>query len=547
MTGTAALLAGLGVVAIGFGILSALMALLSPFTDPLWIFGNLVVGVALLGAAVFMSLDSIRERARSGGGRRAGKYGTSAIVGTVLGIVILGLLGFLSTRYHTRFDVSEAGVHTLAPQTTELLEGLEEDVEITAFFNESESPPIAGLLDRYAFASERVKLRYVDPNSEPGLVDALGLTTEELAEGVVRFSVASGESTSLSQFSEPDITNALVKLVKSTGKTVYFLTGHNERGITPAPGEQGDFASSPDSFGRAADALVNETYAVEPLLLASLSDVPADASAVVIAGPTRPLIDSELEALRRYVEGGGGLFVALDPRAQTNLYGLLEEWGVLMGDDVVVDRALAVFGQATTPIAQEYDGTHPITEQLREPALFPMVRSIELAEATAARFSVLAKTGEESWAERDLDGWRASGRAEYDELDVMGPVGIAVAGSVRAAGTPPAAHDVHGADDSGGEPPAEGRLVVFGDSDFATNETLDALRNKDLFVNSVNWLAGDVSQITVRPNVSRASSFQMSQDEFRRIQYLSLFVLPEAIAVFGVLTWWLRRKAPGAV
>jgi ABC-type uncharacterized transport system involved in gliding motility auxiliary subunit len=522
------------------------MALLSPFTDPLWIFGNLVVGVSLLGAAVFMSLDSLRERVRSGGGRRAGKYGTSAIVGALLGIVILGLLGFLSTRYHTRFDVSEAGVHTLAPQTTELLEGLEEDVEITAFFNESESPPIAGLLDRYVFASERVKVRYVDPNSEPGLVDALGLTTEELAAGVVRFTVSSGESTSLSEFSEPDITNALVKLVKSTGKKVYFLVGHNERGITPLPGEEGTFAGGPESFGRAADALVNETYAVEPLLLASMEDVPADASAVIVAGPTRPLLEGELAALRRYVEGGGGLFVAIDPRAQTNLYALLEEWGVLMGDDVVVDRALAVFGQATTPIAQEYDGSHPITAPLREPALFPMVRSIELVEATAARFSVLAKTGEESWAERDLEGWRASGRAEYDELDVMGPVGIAVAGSVRAAGIPPAAHNVHGSDETDAERVAEGRLVVFGDSDFASNETLDALRNKDLFVNSVNWLAGDLSQITVRPNVSRASSFQMSQDEFRRIQYLSLFVLPEAIAVFGVLTWWLRRKAPGA-
>ena len=546
MTGTAALLAGLGVVAIGFGILSALMALLSPFTDPLWIFGNLVVGVSLLGAAVFMSLDSLRERVRSGGGRRAGKYGTSAIVGALLGIVILGLLGFLSTRYHTRFDVSEAGVHTLAPQTTELLESLEEDVQITAFFNESESPPIAGLLDRYSFASERVKLRYVDPNSEPGLVDALGLTTEELATGVVRFTMSSGESTSLSEFSEPDITNALVKLVKSTGKKVYFLVGHNERGITPLPGEEGTFAAGPESFGRAADALVNETYAVEPLLLASAEDVPADASAVIVAGPTRPLLEGELAALRRYVEGGGGLFVALDPRAQTNLYALLEEWGVLMGDDVVVDRALAVFGQATTPIAQEYDGSHPITAPLREPSLFPMVRSIELVEATAVRFSVLAKTGEESWAERDLEGWRVSGRAEYDELDVMGPVGIAVAGSVRAAGIPPAAHNVHGNDEADAAPVAEGRLVVFGDSDFASNETLDALRNKDLFVNSVNWLAGDLSQITVRPNVSRASSFQMSQDEFRRIQYLSLFVLPEAIAVFGVLTWWLRRKAPGA-
>lgn len=543
MTGTAALLGGLGIVAVGFGILSALMALLQPFTDPLWIFGNLAVGVALLGASVFMSLDSLRERLRSGGGRRAGKYGTSAIVGTLVGIVILGLLGFLSTRYHTRFDVSESNVHTLSAQTAELLEGLGEELAITAFFNEAESPPIASLLDRYDFASDRVRLRYVDPNVEPALVDSLGLTSEELAAGVVRFEVASGESTSLSEFSEPDITNAIMKLVKSTGKKIYFLTGHNERPIAAGPGADGAFASGTDSYGRAAGTLVNETYAVEPLLLANLAEVPEDASAVVVAGPTRPLLENEVAALSRYVEGGGALFVALDPRAQTNLYDLLAGWGVLFGDDVVVDRALAVFGQATTPIAQEYDGTHPITAPLREPSLFPMVRSVGLVPASASRYSILAKTGDESWAERDLEGWQESGRAEYDERDLLGPVAVGVAGSPPVIGAAAAAHNVHGAEEE--TAPPEGRIVVFGDSDFATNEFIDALRNKDLFINSINWLAGDISQITVRPNVSRASSFHMSQDEFRRIQYLALFVLPEAIAVFGVVTWWLRRKAPG--
>lgn len=553
MTGTAALLAGLGVVAIGFGLLSALMALIQPYTDLTWIVGNLVVGLALLGAATFMSLDTLRERMRSGGGRRAGKYGTSAIVGAILGVVILGLLGFLSTRYHHRFDVSEAGVHTLSPQTLELLEGLEQDVTVTVFFTEAESPPIAALLDRYAYASDRVKLRFVDPNAAPTLVDELGLTSEELARGVVRFSLASGEATALSEFSEPDVTNALLKLVKSTGKKVYFLTGHNERRIEPDPGGEAEWASGPDSFGLAADALQNETYVVEPLLLASREDVPEDASAVVVAGPTRPLLAHEIAALQRYVEGGGGLLVAIDPRARTNLYDLLAAWGIRLGDDVVVDRALAVFGQATTPMAQEYDGAHPITAPLREPAIFPMVRSVELDAAAEADFTVLARTGPESWAERDLAGWRATGRAEYGEEDLLGPVPIGVAGSPRsesAAGgeAEHAAHDPHGGGDAPaeGEGGAPGRLVVFGDSDFATNEFLDALRNRDLFVNSVNWLAGDVGRITVRPNVSRASSFQMSTEEFRLIQYLSLFVVPEAIAIVGVFTWWLRRKAPGA-
>jgi ABC-type uncharacterized transport system involved in gliding motility auxiliary subunit len=533
MTGLAALLAGLGGVAIGFGLLSALIWLLQPYSDLTWIVGNLVIGIVLLGTAVFMSLDSLGERIRSGEGRRAGKYGTSAVVSTILGILILGFLGFLSTRYSARFDVSEAGVHTLAQQTTELLEDLDDTVTITAFFNESEAPPIRDLLDRYDFASEKIELRFVDPNAAPGLVDELGLSTEDLARGLVRFSLPSGEATTLSEFSESDVTNAILKLVKSTGKKVYFLEGHNERPIEASPEDDTKWAKGPDSYGRAAEALVNETYQVEPLLLATQEKVPEDASAVVLAGPTRPLLPNEITALQAYVEGGGALFVAIDPRANTNLYDLLQAWGITLGDDVVVDQQLAVFGQATTPMAGEYDGSHPITALMREPTLFPMVRSVEIDAAAAADYSVIARTGRESWAERDLEGWRKNGRAEYGPDDLLGPVPIAVAGQPRVASEADQALA------------AAGRLVVIGDSDFATNEFIDALRNRDLFVNSINWLAGDIEQISVRPNVSRASSFQMSQQEFRTIQSLSLFVLPEAIAVLGVVTWWLRRKAPG--
>lgn len=532
MTSTAALLAALGGVAIGFGVLLAMMAALQPYTEPLWSLGHIVLGIVLLGTAVLMSLESLRERLRSGGTRRAGKYGSSAILSAVLGILVLGALGYLSTRYTHRFDVSEAGVHTMSPQTKQLLESLDEDVSITAFFIESEAPPVRDLLDRYAYASDRIKLRFVDPNAAPGLVEDLGITTGELARGIIRLSLESGEGTTLSNFTEPDVTNALRKLVMSTDKTVYFLEGHNEREIELTPGAAGSPATGPDSFGRAADALRNETYRVESLLLATREDVPADASVLIIAGPTRALLAGELEAIQRYVEGGGALFVALDPRSQTNLYDLLLGWGIIFGDDVIVDRALAVFGQATTPLAGEYDARHPITSRLREPTLFPQVRSVGLGAAAESDYTVLVKTGPESWAERDLDVWRESGIAELGVDDIPGPVPIAVAGIPRFESV------------AGESAATAGRLVVFGDSDFATNEFIDSLRNRDLFINSVNWLAGDVEQIAVRPNVSRASSWQMSEDEFRRVQYLSLFVLPEVIAILGVVMWWVRRRKP---
>ena len=549
MTGVAALLAGLGLVALAFGLLTALLALLQPVSDPIWIVGNLVVGVVLLAAAAFMSLDTLRERVQSGATRRAGRYGSSAILGAVFGVLILVFVAFLSVRHAHRFDLSEAGVHTLSQQTKDLLAGLEQEVQITAFFEASQAPPVRDLLDRYAFegnadGKDKVELSFVEPNDAPGMVEDLGLTTEDLAQGVVRISLASGEAMTLKEFTEPAVTNALQKLVKSKDKKIYFLEGHNERAIKPDPNDQpvpipgqppapkSPWATGPDSFGRAADALVNETYHVESLLLTSLADVPADAAAVVIAGPTRPFLEGELAAIGRYVERGGAVFAAIDPRAQTNLYPLLQGFGVSLGDDVVVDRRLAVIGQATTPIAQEYDPEHAITKVLHDPTLFPMVRSVELDPAVAAEFSVLVKTGDESWAERDLEAWRETGRAEYTESDLLGPVPIAVAGTPRVASADASV-------ENGEKKP--GRLVVFGDSDFATNEYLDALHNRDLFLNSINWLAGEVESISVRPNVSRASTFEMSEDEFRFLQYLSLLVVPEAIAVLGVLVWWSRR------
>ncbi len=122
---------------------------------------------------------------------------------------------------------------------------------------------------------------------------------------------------------------------------------------------------------------------------------------------------------------------------------------------------------------------------------------------------------------------------------------IAVAGTVTM--------DVQVASYEGEEPPegeaearAEARVVVYGDSDFAaSNQLIEAYRNRDLFVNSVNWLLGDVEAISIRPSRSRASRLELSNEELSQIRYLSLFVLPETIAVLGVFAWWSRRRAPG--
>jgi ABC-type uncharacterized transport system involved in gliding motility auxiliary subunit len=402
--------------------------------------------------------------------------------------------------------------------------------------------PVKALLDRYAYASPRFQVEFVDPQARPGVSRGLGIPDEKLSGGLVHVALGA-ESVQVDEPSEDKVTNALLTLTRRDQKKVYFLTGHNERALA------GETGQGKEGMSFAKEALENERYHVEELLLAAKGDVPADADVVVVAGATRPLHELEHQALDRYVKRGGALLVLLDPRAQTDLYASLEGWGVSVGDDVIVDRVQGLFGRAASPFAAEY-ATHPITQDLREATLFHVARSVTPKDPTGG-FTALAKTSPESWGERDVDLFFQKGRAELGADDLRGPVSLAVAGSVAAdsaaAGAGEKAEEKAGeeAKAEGDAAKAEARLVVFGDSDFATNQLLLEFRNRDLFLNSVNWLLGDVEAISIRPNQARASRLELSQEQFLQIRYLSLFVLPEAIAVLGVLAWWSRRRAPG--
>jgi len=526
------LFGALGGVALLFGIASLLLSALSGaglLWDLGWIWGNFVLGAVLLAAALFSGFDALRERMSSSEARRVGTYGTSAVASTALSLVIVAALGYFAAQNPVRFDWTESGVHSLSDQTRKALAGLERDVRVTALFPRVEQLRIEPVLERYAYASERFQYTLADPNERPDLVEDLGVDRERLAGGLLHVALGD-EETTLDEVTEERITNAIVKITRTGDKKVYFLAGHGERPVEGAP------AAEPEGFSRAAEALANENYAWAPLLLATTGDVPEDADAVVLAGPTRPLLPQETDALGRYLARGGSVLALVDPRSEAGLEAPLAAWGVDLGDDVIVDYLQGLFGRATTPLAAEYPN-HPINEGLREPAMFHLARSVRPALEARERFTEIVRTSPESWGEVDLRG----GRAQKDADDVPGPVPVAVAGRAPGDGAAPDADgDVAAATEGGA-----GRLVVFGDSDFVSNQLIDAYRNRDLYVNSVNWLMGDVEAISIRPATFRASRFNPTQEQFTAIRYLSLFVLPEAIAVLGVLAWWWRRRAPG--
>ena len=135
MTGWPSLCGALGLVFVGFGLLSVLLFVAGAPTDLAWIWANFVIGVLLLGGAITTNFDSLRERMRSGEGRRIGKYGLErgrADADPARDPRRARVSCRTATRQ--RWDASEAGVHSISDQTTKVLEGLDQDVEIVAFY-----------------------------------------------------------------------------------------------------------------------------------------------------------------------------------------------------------------------------------------------------------------------------------------------------------------------------------------------------------------------------------------------------------------------------
>lgn len=452
-------------------------------------------------------------------GRRSTRYGLSAAVYTIVFIAVLVVLNIFSARYNQRWDLTEARVFSLSPQTVKLLQGLQQDLVVYGFFEKGENPRASDLMKSYAYASKRVKFTAVDPDRHPELVKQYKVTqlnTLHIGYG--------SESTNVTDPSEENVTNAIIKLTKATKKNVLFLTGHGEPKL--------DDKESPTGFAAAKAALENENYQVKEILLATQEKVPDDTSLLIVAAPEKPLDAHEAEAIDAYLKNGGRL-LALLPQAPADggLKAILKNWGIDVGDDIVVDQQIRLFQGPTLgvePIADTYNNAHPITRDFKERTIFPLVRSVEPAKNENVESTWLVHTSDTSWAEKDIAGIFKAGRASLGPDDKKGPI------SVAAAATAPLKK-------LGVEKPGDAKVVAVGTAAFANNRYLQIFFNRDFFLNSANWLVGQEEMISIRSRSIRASRVQLTETESAAVFYVSFLILPEILLIIGLAVWWRRR------
>jgi ABC-type uncharacterized transport system involved in gliding motility auxiliary subunit len=504
----------LGGTALVFGIV---LYALDPKVAPLAI-ANVASGIVALG---FYGITNWRSLTRAFGGRST----TFAFLEVLIVIGVLGgvlAVNVFASSNTTEWDLTQDSLYTLTEQSRVVARKLQKEVKIVGFFrpNETQRARLVEVVELYQRETDKITLELISPDSAPPAV----LKQYQMSSTSPRIVLATtnGQMTKVKLPAEETLTNALLKIADRPPKKAYFIAGHGGPNITDGKSESG--------YLRAAGDLRDEGYEVEELSMIGRDTVPKDSTLLIVGPTTSALLPNEVEAIKAWVDIGGRLLVMLEPGQNSGLQPIFDAFFVEVGDDLVVDpnpasKALG-FGP-DAPTVQTFEA-HPITDKLEgTAALFYTVRSVSpKLGAGDTKISTLVRTSAQSWGEKN---WAGAEEVERDELDVPGPVPIAVAVSRNAMSAIERTSD-------------ESRLVVFGDGNFADNRFGPISGNGDLFLNAVNWLAGEEDLITIRPKVRGSSRLSITEEQQYGIMFFSVNLLPLVIIGFGFSVWAVRRR-----
>ena len=490
---------------------------------------TMVLGGILVTVAVMVSLNSILQ---SIAGRR-GRYGANTIVMMMAFLTLSVLIYVFGINASVRWDVTATRQFSLAPHTLQILDSLGESIEVTAFFvpgNPNQEPyriPSENLLNEFKHRSKGLfEYRFSDPDREPALANRYRVTEYP---SIVFEGTKSGIRHMLPAplFEERDISSALLIVTGQERKQIFYLTGHGELDISDV---------EPDSrlgFANAHIGMINDNYNVFPLSLIQNSEIPETAAVIIVAGPTRDMSNKEFELLSEYLRLGGRMLLLLEPNPPQTFRDLLAQWAIKVEDGTIVDIGSSLAGQPQTVLIQsaQYNDQEPVdaitalVEQSYFAGATSIIPSLPQAEmpstielypvATSTMLSCM--TLDEEVNECPNADYRV-------RIPAFAMQGIA---PINASPDP--------------EAKSQTKMVILGDRDFATNFHINSIGNRDLLLNSVNWLAEDYALASVRSKPVASRRLIVTGREMQLIRGMSWFVLPVLMTLLAGIAWWRRR------
>jgi len=483
------------------------------------------------------------------------KYGIFIIAIVSIGGFFVGI-NFLAYTYNQRWDVTKAKQHTLTDSTINLVEALEQEVQLTAFYVGMPPKYLEDLFKEYErLSGGKIRTEIIDPIVQIGYAAKFGNVISGKEKKVI---VQSGRERKDIDFtkiplSEGQLANAILRVTREA-RNVYFLTGHAEYSIH----DEGN-----SGLSTLSKLLSANNISGKELMLGIEKGIPEDCDVLIIAGPHDSLTEKEKTTIEEYLERGGDALFLIEQIIITtpdnplteeekdknpSLNSLLNKWGINIGNDIVVDLSSHVSGDAGSPATRNYMPHKAITENL-DYTFYVRPRSISILEnrrkSIKAAPIVFTASKEKSWAETN----RTLIIQFNETVDSPGPVPIAFVvldpkSQATQGRSSPDSNDSAvvpaSGQNIGKEKRSDTRIIVFTDADFLTNVFINQYSNAEMGLNIINWLSELDYRVFLDQKEIKVERFDSTSKQKRIIVFI-LFLMPVLVAKIGIITW-LRQK-----
>ncbi len=459
---------------------------------------------------------------------------TTALVAAALGVTLLANAALF--RHDVHFDLSRSSRFTPPAALDSVATSLTRDVAVSYFYNDGddEARKAKDLLGIVARRSPRFHFRAFDLDKQPAAAREEGIRAYNTALIQVEGRRLQVENTTdLNQ-----IAFAVIKVLRQRSDTLCLAAGHGEPLGAPQshvhfshvetldehnnPGS-GDVLEAPaDGLDRLKLSLEAIGYELKQITPALLSAIPEDCTVLADIGPRLAYAPEEARLLADYLGRGGRVLLMLDPTfpVEPSFAELLARLGVATEAAVVVDP-VNHYRAEEDKVAIPYYPPHPITEHLAL-TFFPGARPVRLLTPPAGITATeLFASSHESYL-RPLDAPPTSAAPPE-----RAPATLAVA--LEGSWPPDAA------------PHKPFRLVLVGNSHFATNAYFPYVSNGELAVSIIRWLAADTATPAVKPESYSLAQITLTHREMQGIFVVTEILLPLGVILIGALVWWVRR------
>ena len=431
----------------------------------------------------------------------------TALYGAVV-VAILVIVNMLADRHNKSFDTTANKKYSLSEQSEKIVKNLKGEMKAYYFDRTSRFETQRGLLDRYANASSKFQIEYIDLDKDPQKARALG--ARNYGTLILDNGVKKEEAKAVT---EQEITGAMARMQQAGEQTVCALDGHGERSLDGA---------DPGSLGSAKQSLERNNYKTQTVKVQEKAAIPEACTILLVAGPKREYTDDAIGAIKGFTEKGGDAMFLLAPALKganeetdndPKLNALLGGWNIEVENNFLLDAE----GRAVV-VGDEYSQHLIVRDMSRLAVIMPLARSLNVKTGAEK----LISSAGDAIGTKTLDIAKLQG-GTMPAADFKGPFVVAAATTV-----------------GGGDQKKQGRVVVTGSVDWASAALFNRYGNRDLFLNMMNWLSADEDLISIRPKEPEDRRLSVRPTQFWILYVTS--ALPALAVLAGGIFVWLKRR-----